>query len=385
MDIVVGNIVTGEDLYGRKRELQLLWKTIEKDSLLLTSPRRYGKTSIVNDMKDNPRPGWSVTYIDMEGFADPYEFIIELLSHVNPPLLQKVKNLFRSARDATDTFQILDVIGVKLRESNSSWKKKGTEIFRELKKNNSKSIVIIDELPIYLLKMQEKYRDNGSTVSAFLHWLRSIRQNLQIRFIVCGSIGINSIVDGYGLENSVNDLSRLSLPPFDDETAKGMITTLLDKCSIDYTDDLIKEVMAQIGLQIPFFIQLMLKEIWNRTDFGKEKLTSEIISNSYRQGLLGTEGRKDFEWYFKRLKTEFKGKDYSIALEILKRLTQVSSATEAELEEIHNKIKRKENKPEFRKILDILETGFYVAKNGDGLAFHNKVLRDLWIQKGGVR
>ena len=270
MDIVVGNIVTGEDLYGRKRELQLLWKTIEKDSLLLTSPRRYGKTSIVNDMKDNPRPGWSVTYIDMEGFADPYEFIIELLSHVNPPLLQKVKNLFRSARDATDTFQILDVIGVKLRESNSSWKKKGTEIFRELKKNNSKSIVIIDDLPIYLLKMQEKYRDNGSTVSAFLHWLRSIRQNLQIRFIVCGSIGINSIVDGYGLENSVNDLSRLSLPPFDDETAKGMITTLLDKCSIDYTDDLIKEVMAQIGLQIPFFIQLMLKEIWNRTDFGKK-------------------------------------------------------------------------------------------------------------------
>ena len=384
MDIVAGNIVKGEDLYGRKRELQLLWKTIEKDSLLLTSPRRYGKTSIVNYMKDNPQLGWSVTYIDMEGFADPSEFIIELLSHIHPTLLQKVKNLFHNARDATDTFQILDVIGIKLREPNNSWKKKGTEIFRELKENNPKSIIIIDELPIYLLNMQEKHRDSGSTISTFLHWLRSIRQDLQIRFIVCGSIGIGSIIDRYGLENSVNDLSRLSLPPFDDETAKGMIATLLDKYSIAHADDLIEEIMAQIGLQVPFFIQLMLKEIRDRTDFGKEKLTSEMISNSYTQGLLGIEGKKDFEWYFKRLKTEFEGKDYLIALEILQRLTQVSSATEVELEEIHNKIKRKENRPEFRKILDILETGFYIAKDGDGLAFHNKVLRDLWIQKGGV-
>lgn len=371
-------------MYGRKDELQLLWKTIEKDSLLLTSPPRYGKTSIVNDMKDNPQPGWSVTYIDMEGYADPYEFILELLSHITPTLLQKIKNLFRSARDATDKFQILDVIEIKLRESNDSWKKKGTEIFRELQKNNSKPIVIIDELPTYLLQMQEKYQDNGLAISTFLHWLRGIRPDLQIRFIVCGSIGIDTIVDKYGLESSVNDFSRLSLPPFDDETAKGMITTLLDKYGIAHTDDLIKEIMTQIGLQVPFFIQLMLKEIRDRTNFGKEKLTNEIISNSYGQGLLGTEGKKDFQWYFKRLRTEFDGKDYRIALEILKRLTQVSSTTEVELEEIYNKIRQKENRSEFRKILHTLETGFYIAKNEDSVTFHNKVLRDLWIQEGGI-
>ena len=385
MDIVTGNIVKGEDLYGRERELELLWNTIEKDSLLLTSPRRYGKTSIVNYMKDKPQPGWSAIYIDMEGSAKPHEFIMELLNQVNPTLLQKAKNLFQSARDATNAVQILNMIEIRLREPNDDWKKKGKEIFRELKKDNSKSIVIIDELPTYLFKMQEKYQDDGSTISAFLHWLRNIRQDLQIRFIVCGSIGIDSIVDRYGLENSVNDLSRLSLPPFDDKTAKGMITTLLNKYNIVHTNDLIEEIMAQIGLQVPFFIQLMLKEIRHRTNFGQEKLTSEIITNSYRHGLLGIEGKKDFEWNFKRLKTEFKGKDYQITTEILKRLTQVSSATEAELEEIYNKIKQKENKPEFRKILDILETGFYIARNGDNLAFHNKVLRDLWIQEGGVR
>ena len=58
MDIVVGNIVKGEDLYGREHELELLWKRVEKDSLLLTAPRRYGKTSIVYHMKENREAGW---------------------------------------------------------------------------------------------------------------------------------------------------------------------------------------------------------------------------------------------------------------------------------------------------------------------------------------
>ena len=384
MDIVVGNVVKGDNLYGRDRELRLFWETIEKDSLLLTSPRRYGKTSVVNDMKDRPQAGWSVIYIDMEGFSDPYEFVVELLSHANPTLLQKARNLFRSARDATDEFQLLDLARIKLREPDGSWKKDGTEIFRELKKGNPKSIVIIDELPTYLLKMQEKYGDDGSTISMFLHWLRRIRQDLQIRFIVCGSVGIDTIVDKYGLETAVNDFAKLQLPPFDDRTAKGMITTLLDKYGIGYTDDLIKEIMASIGLQVPFFIQLMLKEILDRTDFGSKGLTSEIISDSYRQGLLGTEGKKDFAWYFKRLRTEFQGKDYQSVLEILRLLARVPSAPEAELEEIHSRIKHGDDRIGFRRILDTLETGFYIMRSDAGVTFHNKVLRDLWIQERGT-
>ena len=385
MDIVVGNIVKGEDLYGRAAELHQLWEDIEKGSLILTSPRRYGKTSIVHHMKDNSRHGWSVIYIDMEGYADPYEFIIKILNQSEFSLLQKIGHFFHSARDATDKLEILDTIRIELRTSNSDWKNKGIKIFRELIKNNSRLIIVIDELPLYLLRMQEKYHDNGVTISTFLHWLRGIRQDLQIRFIVCGSIGMHTLVDRYGLETSVNDLVKVPLSPFDNETAEGMITTVLDKYGINYTKDLINEIMSQIGLQVPFFIQLMLREIRDRTRFGKKELTCEIIIESYRRGLLGVEGQKDFEWYFRRLKTEFRGKDYTIALKILEHLTKISSATEAELEDIYKEVKRKENKPEFKQILHTLESGYYIRKNKDGIVFHNKVLRDLWIQEGGIR
>lgn len=315
-------------------------------------------------------------YIDMEGFTDPHEFIIELLNHGKPTLLRKAKNLFYSARDTTDSVQILDMIKIDLRESNHDWKEKGMEIFSELAKEHPKPIVVIDELPVYLLNMKEKHQDGGLTISAFLHWLRRIRQELEIRFIVCGSIGIDAIIDKYGLENSINDLSRLSLPPFDDKIAKGMIMTLLDRYGIAYTDELIEKIMRHIGLQVPFFIQLMLREITIRTNFGKEKLTDKIIHDSYRCGLLGSEGRKDFKWYFKRLEAEF-GSDHEIVKEILEHLARVSNATEDEIELIYNKHRRDRQK--FVKLLDTLETGFYIARGGGRLTFHNKVLRDLWL------
>ena len=57
MEIVVGNTVKGENLYGREPEIRQLWETVEKSSLLMMSPRRYGKTSMVHAMKDSSRQG----------------------------------------------------------------------------------------------------------------------------------------------------------------------------------------------------------------------------------------------------------------------------------------------------------------------------------------
>ena len=95
-------------------------------------------------------------------------------------------------------------------------------------------------------------------------------------------------------------------------------------------------------------------------------------------------GRRDFDWYFKRLATEFIEKDYKIVLEVLNRLTQVSSVNINELEEIYSKIKEKRNRHDFNKILQTLEEGFYITKNKNMISFHNKVLRDLWINDGGI-
>lgn len=384
MRIIVGNVVRGDDLYGRERELQDLWDVIDTDSLILISPRRYGKTSVVTAMKDNPKPGWSVMYVDMEGFSDPAEFIVELLRHTQPALLQKTRRLFFSAAEAVEDIHVLDTIGMKLRKPETSWKKKGTEVFSEIHKENPHTIIIVDELPTYLLNLDKKSGHDGTTMSMFLHWLRGVRQDMQIRFIFCGSVGLDTVIDKHDLSISVNDIKRISLEPFKPDTAKNMIRELLKGNNIVYTEPLIDVMMECIGLPVPFFLQLLLKEICNQTDFGKIPLSEEIIRSAYTRGLLGTEGRRDFQWYFDRLRKEFDGKDYQIVLKILQHLTKVEQASDRDLEEIYSRIMCRDNRAEFVKILRKLETGFYIRNtDGDKIVFHHKVLRDLWIMDHG--
>lgn len=83
---------------------------------------------------------------------------------------------------------------------------------------------------------------------------------------------------------------------------------------------------------------------------------------------------------------KFHGIDYQAALEFLRLFAQVPSASETELEEIHNRIKqRRDDKPPgFRRILHVLETDLYIMKNDTDITFHNKVLRDLLIQERGI-
>ncbi len=383
MRIVVGNVVRGDDLYGRERELRNLWNVIDTDSLMLISPRRYGKTSLVTAMKDNPKSGWTVLYMDMEGFSDPVDFITELLKRTSPALIEKTRRIFSSVSETVEELYVPDMVGIKLGKATTSWQEKGTKVFSEIKKENPNTIIVVDELPTYLLNIDEKSGRDGITMSVFLHWLRGIRQDMQIRFIFCGSIGLDTVIDRHDLSTSVNDIRRISLEPFEHDTAKDMVSEILGENNIVYDELLIDEILVCMGIPVPFFLQLMLREIQNQTDFGKIPLSVEIIRGAYTKGLLGTEGRRDFQWYFDRLKKEFDGKDHQAALEILRHLTSVEHASARDLEAIHSRIMLRDDREAFVGILRKLVTGFYIRHADDKIMFHNKVLRDLWMMDHG--
>lgn len=75
VEIVVGDVVTGENLYGRERDLEILWDRIQ--NILLSSPRRFGKTSLVRKMQRNPKREFEVIYVDVES-AKPDDFVFKL-------------------------------------------------------------------------------------------------------------------------------------------------------------------------------------------------------------------------------------------------------------------------------------------------------------------
>jgi len=42
---IIGNVPRGEDYFGQEQLIENLWNRLEKDNILLTAPRRFGKTA----------------------------------------------------------------------------------------------------------------------------------------------------------------------------------------------------------------------------------------------------------------------------------------------------------------------------------------------------
>ena len=69
----------GKDFFGREKLIALLWEKLNITNVSLVSPRRFGKTSVMYNILDNPRPGYKLIHLDLQPVKDPVEFVINLL------------------------------------------------------------------------------------------------------------------------------------------------------------------------------------------------------------------------------------------------------------------------------------------------------------------
>ena len=75
---IAGAVVRGPDFWGREKDVRRLWMLIERGSVLLTGPRRWGKSSLMGALEDHPLPAWHVLALDVEYVENPAEFLTEL-------------------------------------------------------------------------------------------------------------------------------------------------------------------------------------------------------------------------------------------------------------------------------------------------------------------
>ena len=76
----VGSPVRGKDFFGRDRFVDLVWQKITHGNILLAAPRRFGKTSVMYRLIDEPRYESKVIHADLESVTEPADMIVQLLS-----------------------------------------------------------------------------------------------------------------------------------------------------------------------------------------------------------------------------------------------------------------------------------------------------------------
>lgn len=376
MDIVVGSPATGENFYGREREMDVLWSRIRNNSILLSSPRRFGKTSLVKQMQRAPRDGFEVVYVDAEGVKSTQRLVALIAESLSEPIQHTaLRRLVDSIKSNVKEVEIGHV-HVKLRESiEAEWSRSGEELFRALRNSTKNHIIVIDEIPTFLESL-EAGEDGVATVSIFLKWLRQMRQMYDIRFICCGSIGIGSILRRHRLSYTVNDLERIRVSPFDRATATGLINQILDARHIQYEPDHVELILSRVGTPSPpFFVQIMLQEINNRMN-GNNALSTKMIEESY-ESILGENGGEYFEWYDERLRVEFPQKPVlNGVLKILDHLSEHEPCTRSELMQVFALGDRET----FLESMQTLESQFYVTRD-DKYSFYVKMFKDWWVRR----
>ncbi|MCK4613556.1 MAG: hypothetical protein KAU14_02035, partial [Thermoplasmata archaeon] len=143
----------GDDFFDREKVIQEIWDRLECSSILLAAPRRFGKTSIMLQLRDNPKNGFTPLFFDIEHVESPEEFILELIGEIqkNKDIWNKIKSgffsFFKAAGERIEEIEISS-IRIKLREAKDvDWKDLGKQLIKLITENEKKLLFILDEFP----------------------------------------------------------------------------------------------------------------------------------------------------------------------------------------------------------------------------------------------
>ena len=394
----VGPPVRGLQCFGRDQFIDLVWEKLSLGHVLLTAPRRFGKTSIMYKLVDAPRWEYQVLIADLEYLREPADLITlftELLMR-NPVTSRSLKGLsflsgrlwswFRESVEEVELYKLK----LKLRdELRPHWRESGDELLHRLAGCGHTIVFLLDEFPMMIDGMMR--RDQGTEdARAILRWLRAVRQRPEcqnIRFLVGGSVGIGAILRNLGEVSSINDFEALKLEPFTRPTALRFLAGLADGQQTALSPGCQRKMLELVGLPIPYFLQVLFSEVRKDHLQTGTAITPRLIERVYHQRLLGVECKTYFDHYYGRIR-EYYARDLERAVK--RMLREVAVTTEVSRDAFYQ-IYRKEAGPaataeQFNDVAAELENDFYVRPSTDGkhYTFACKILRDWWLRYYGM-
>jgi len=374
ISIRVGTPVEDADFYGRKKELQYAWEYhVSKGvSLLLSAPRRVGKTSFSKKLlKLAEEKGWKTLYLDLEALSTESEFVKLFKEKL------KSEKWWDKAGDTIlkilESIEELKVAGNEISINSNVWRTDTYGKIRQLIENTEKILIVIDELTIYLnhLLKQENGREK---VEFFLEWLRSFRQTPKISWIFCSSVGIENFASMHQLSKHLNDLHPYPIGAFSEDEAKRFISRLDVDKNVQFTEGHIQYILDKLVWHLPFFIQLLVEKINSLVYIEGKQLSNVTIDEAYNR--LITENH--FNTWDERLKEYFGFEDNARKILILCVSPNGRSRDDLLINLTAKKSGKEKTEVMLSKLLYMLKNDGYMAEHDGKYIFRSPLLRDFW-------
>lgn len=400
-DFYTGSPLDPEDLWFRDDFIDLIWEILRTEHVLLTAPRRTGKTSVMDHLAAKPKEGYSVVSVFVQDLDHPSEFLLTLLDafhEKHPQLFRKIFNV-SSKWIATLLERVgeVDVGGFKvaLREQNPNvreeWRSLGDkEFFGLVRKSKSKLLFIVDEFPDLILNMKRNHPD---LVRPFLGWFRGHCVNPHpkhdtVRWLLGGSVNLSSTLDAMGAIDLINALHDERLPVLTTSEVQEFVQRMLSARNVEMDPAIPNEVATSLGRPVPIFMQMITQDlyrIWKRT---RRPLVLEDIKTAFGELIVSSAARDKLQHYYSRINQYYDEPKRSAAYALLAKMSISQGELDRPiLEQEFGRVVQSqgtnlldhERKRLFNQLLRDLENDFYVAEISEGkYDFASGLLKAWW-------
>ncbi len=385
---IVGTVVRGDDLFGRDNFIEQIWQKLETTNILLAAPRRFGKTSVMYNLLDQPRSGFRVIHFDLEPVAEPVDFVVTLLDKLRRD--KKFMSLIRKGKKFIENIEFGISVGndvefkINLKQKiEKNWKEVGKEIFNQLETSNQKILLIFDEFAMMIENFLDD-RLSNKEVREFLHWFRQLRIDpsmTKCRFVIGSSISIDHHLSKLNVAASLNDFEKMVLGEFDnDKVALSFIDRLFEDEEVKISKQNQKKILELTGPPIPYFIQILVSEIIKKYSRKSQSVKSKEIEIIYHDTVLGVSCKSYFQHYYDRL-WHYEPANEKAAKQLLKKLAITGEVKRGDLYQQYLKeIQRQSDMDGFNNLMSDLENDFYIKfqSSNKSYVFFSKILRDWW-------
>lgn len=378
----IGPPVEGDDFFGREKEIRLANRLLDRrHSLLLSAPRRIGKSSLAKKLLDEKKKqGWKCVYIDLEETNTEDGFLRLVIDAFSSNGIWK-HVVSEAAQRLTSVFNKIEKVSIGPFEFNFGKKEERENLYKNLKeliRHDENTFIVIDELTLFL-GILNKSEDGIEKVTYILNWLRSLRQveKTKIRWLFCGSVGLRNFASSKNLSYTINDLTEFTLDELDRKEAAGLLFELGKSEEIEMNDEIINYILDRLSWNIPYFIQVIFSKLaedydgaltYDTVDAAYKKLCSENYLSTWSERLGEyQEYELPARHILKLLSTQPAGVERNILLDRLMTGQEPSNVEKVDLA--------------LSKILEMLENDGYIMKNGALRTFRSPLLRDYWFDK----
>lgn len=381
--ICTGQPADGKNkFFPRDKIVNQLWRKLKRDEdLLLTAPRRVGKSSILHHIKNNPHDDYIVKYLSIMGednannyFKLLYDTLLEndeVFGFWNS-FVEKRKLEAKSAKDKVSG---LGLDGVKLEgKVEIDYFEKTKELLSSLPKETKRVVFLLDEFPETVSNIAMESKEKAIKFLQDNRDLRQLNHDADIQFIITGSIGLANVVKRLTNDNHlINDLTLIEISPLDDSEASLMIDRLClglqeDDILLSLSDGVKGYFLQKIVQNLPYYIQMIVDEL---VDEGIENVTKEDIDFIIEKIIKSRSNADYFSNWKTRLGDAFEEKEQEVALNILSHISKNDTMT-------HDEMKRTDTDADINAIIEVLEYDGYISEHNGLYSFNSPLLKSWW-------